>query len=316
MATDHDPIGRALDELRTDVAHVPLAPPAQVRARGDRRSRRARTALGAGAVAAVAAIAVAGSTLPGSLGSDAPPRPAPPATSGPTPGPTKASPSPTASTPTSGPREVVDLVPVGVGHVPAAYFLPGGEWTGPDLIGGARVRSIEPKEFEGSVQRFSCDPDTALKGDVAFLQAVGPTGTIVGTQKVRLFGDATTAATTFTQLAAALPRCQERLRAQASKDAGNLAPGESAPTPTAEVTEDKTGRLDDAVGSVRLFRTVTDYGTGAGSRLVEWVAVVREGAALSLINLNQFEKGDASFSALGRIATEARAQLAWAATRS
>jgi hypothetical protein len=203
-----------------------------------------------------------------------------------------------------------------VGHVPAAYFLPGDEWTGRDLIGGAGVRSIEPKEFEGSVQRFSCDPDYALEGDVAFLQAVGPTGTIVGTQKVRLLPDTGTAATTFAKFAAAIPGCQDRLRAQATKDAGNLAPGETAPNPTAEVTEDETARVDDATGSVRLFRTVTDYGTGAGSRLVEWVAVVREGGAISLIDLNQFEKGDASFAALARIATEARAQLAWAATRS
>ena len=216
----------------------------------------------------------------------------------------------------SEPRQVVDLTPVGVGHVAAAYFLPGRSWTGQDLIQGAGVRSIEPKEFEGSVQRFSCDPDTALEGDVAFLQAVGPSGTIVGTQKVRLLPAVDAAASSWTQFADALPQCQDRMRAQATKDAGELAPGESPPTPNAEVTEDVTARVDDATGSVRLFRTVTDYGTGAGSRLVEWVAVVREGAAVSLIDLNQFEEGDVSFGALRRIATEARAQLAWAATRS
>jgi hypothetical protein len=314
MASDpQDRLARALDELRRDVAHVPLASPASVRARGDVRTRRNRTALGAGAALTVAAIALAGSALPGVLRTDGP-TPAPPAGPTSTTRPTaSATPSPTATA--TGPRKAVDLTPVGVGHVPAAYFLPGQEWTGPDLVGGARVRSIEPKEFEGSVQRFSCDPDTALTGNVAFLQAVQPSGTIVGTQKVRLLATPQKAAATWTQLVTALPGCQDRLRAQALKDAGPLAPGETAPTPTADVTEDATARVDDATGSVRVFRTVTDYGTGAGSRLVEWVAVVREGAAVTLIDLNDFEDGDASFGALGRIATKARGQLAWAAAR-
>jgi hypothetical protein len=316
MATDHDRLGRALDELRTDVAHVPLAPPADVRSRGEQRTRRRRAALGAGTVVAVAAIAVGASVLPGSLPSGGR-TPVPPAGASATPsGTASGSPSPATSRSVPGPREVVDVTPVGVGDVPAAYFLPGGYWTGPDLAGGARVRSVEPKEFEGSVQRFSCDPDTALKGDVAFLQVADPSGTIVGTQKVRLLPGVGDAVAAWTQVAAALPGCQERLREQATKDAGELAPGDTAPTPTAEVTEDATARTDDATGSVRLFRTVTDHGTGAGSRLVEWVAVVREGAAVSLISLNQFEQGDASFTALRRIASAARTQLAWAASRA
>jgi hypothetical protein len=140
-------------------------------------------------------------------------------------------------------------------------------------------------------------------------------GTIAGTQKIRLLADPGKAAGFVVDMASAPPRCQERLRNQAQRDAGQLAPGETAPNPTAEVTEDESARVDDASGSVRLYRTITDYGTGAGSRLVEWVALVREGAAVSLVSLNQFEKGDVSFDALRRIAGEARAQMAWAATR-
>jgi hypothetical protein len=317
MANDHDPFGRALDELRTDVAHVTLASPADVRARGEQRTRRHRVALGAGTVVAVAAIAVGASALPGPLlsgGRTAVP-PAGGTPTAPTTAAAKPSPASTApSTPTVT-RPVIDVSPVGVGHVPAAYFLPGKLWTGPDLVHGAKIRSIEPKEFEGSVQRFACDPDTDLAGDVAFVQAVRRDGTFVGTQKVRLLRDAGTAATTSTKFAAAIPGCQDRLRTLAAKEAGPLAPGETAPNPTAEVTEDAAARVDDANGSVRLYRTVTDYGTGAGSRLIEWVAIAREGSAVTLISVNQFEKGDVSFAALQRIADDARAQMAWAATQ-
>jgi hypothetical protein len=320
MTSDlRDPLGHALDELRLDLSDVHLASPADVRSRGDQRSRRQRAALGAGTVVAVAAIAVGSATLPGAL-SSGPTHGVPPAGGTPTVTSTSSATPSTATSPSAptviGPRPVIDLQPVGVGHVPAAYFLPGELWTGPDLVHGQTIQSIEPKEFEGSVQRFSCDPDSALEGDVAFLQAAGPTGTIVGTQKVRLLSDPGAAATAFSTFAAAMPGCQDRLREQATRDAGSLPPGETAPNPTAEITEDETARVDDASGSVRLFRTVTDHGTGAGSRLVEWVAVVREGAAVSLIDLNEFEKGDASFATLRRIATEARQQMAWAATRS
>jgi len=316
MASDpHDPLGRALDELRADVTRVNLAAPADVRARGDQRTRRHRAAMGASTAVAVAAIAVGASVLPGSLRSDG--TPVPPAGTTPTasasPSPTSAS-SPTSSSP-SGPRPVISVTPVGVGHVAAAYFLPGKLWTGPDLMHGATLRSIEPKEFEGSVQRFTCDPDGSLTGNVAFVQAVRADGTFAGTQKVRLLPDARQAAGVEQQSVAGLLACQQRLRQQAQKDAETLPPGETAPNPTAEVTEDTSARVDDATGSVRLFRTVTDYGTGAGSRLIEWVAVVAEGRAVSLISLNQFDEGDVSFAALQRVASEARAQLAWAATR-
>lgn len=318
MATDHDRIGRALDELRTDVAHLPLASPADVRSRGEQRTRRQRAALGAGTVVAVAAIAVGASVLPGSLQSGGrtpvPPAggtPTAPATASPTP---SSSPTASQSTP-AGPRPVIEVTPVGVGDVPRAYFLPGTRWTGPDLVHGMKIRSIEPKEFEGSVGRFMCDPDTELTGDVRFVQAARTDGTIAGTQKVRLLADPGKAAGFLVDMTSALPRCQERLRSQAQRDAGQLPPGETPPNPTAEVTEDESARVDDPSGSVRLYRTITDYGTGAGSRLIEWVALVREGAAVSLVSLNQFEQGDVSFDALRRIAGEARAQMAWAATR-
>jgi hypothetical protein len=325
MATDlRDPLGRALDELRSDVADVPLAAAADVRARGDHRTRRTRTALGAGAVVAVAAIAVGASVLPGSLGAGDR-SPVPPAGGTVTASATGSAtvpttPSVTGSAPTTPPatarRSVIDVTPVGVGHVPAAYFLPGTLWTGRDFVHGQRIESIEPKEFEGSVQRFTCDPDTSLTGDVAFVQAAREDGTIAGTQKVRLLASVDKAAQHAASVAAELPGCQQRLREQAAKEAKNLPSGETAPTPTAEVTEDTAARADDATGSVRLYKTVSDYGTGAGSRLIEWVAVVREGDAVSLLSLNQFEQGDVSFTALDRIAREARVQLAWAAQRS
>jgi len=107
----------------------------------------------------------------------------------------------------------------------------------------------------------------------------------------------------------------QELKGRAKEAAGALAPGETAPTPTAEVTEDAAARVEDSTGSIYLYKTVTDYGTGAGSRLVEWVALIREGSAASFISLNQFEQGDVSFNTLRRIATEARQQMAWAATQ-
>lgn len=338
MASDlRDPLGRALDDLRGDVLHAQLPPAHEIRARGDRRSRRHRVALGAGSAVAVAAIAAAGAVLPGSLRSDRSTHPVPPA--GGTGSVTPTTPAPTSGTGTatvvtgtatatsstvtsspSGPRPVITVAPVGVGDVPRAYFLPGKLWTGPDLAQGQRIKTIEladlsskPMEFEGSIQRFQCDPDTTLSGDVAFVQAAREDGTFVGTQKVRLLASPDKAAEHAASVAADLPRCQQRLHEQATKDAANLAPGETAPTPTAEVTEDTSARVDDATGSVRLYKTVTDYGTGPGSQVVEWVAVVREGSAVSSISLNQYEDGDVSFDGLARIAGEARAQMAWAA---
>ena len=64
MASDpHDPLGRALDELRADVARVNLAAPADVRARGDQRTRRHRAVMGASTAVAVAASALIGGAL-------------------------------------------------------------------------------------------------------------------------------------------------------------------------------------------------------------------------------------------------------------
>jgi hypothetical protein len=318
MATDHDRIGRALDELRGDVVDVPLASPAQVRARGDQRARRQRAALGAGTVVAVAAIAVSASALPASLQSGGrapvPPAGSTPAASRTTSAAPSSSPTASRSTP-AGPRQVIDVTPVGAGDVPSAYFLPGNLWTGPDFVHGAKVHSIEPKEFEGSVGRFMCDPDGEPVGNVKFVQAVRADGTVAGTQKVRLLTDPDEAIGYVVDMAPVLPMCQDMLRSRAKEAAGALAPGETAPTPTAEVTEDAAARVEDSTGSIYLYKTVTDYGTGAGSRLVEWVALIREGSAASFISLNQFEQGDVSFNALRRIATEARRQMAWAATQ-
>ncbi len=80
--------------------------------------------------------------------------------------------------------------------MPAAYFLPGQLWQGPDLNSGHRLQSVEPYETEGSVTRFECDPDTDITGDVAFLQVRdATTKNIAATQKVRLLASPEQAAT-------------------------------------------------------------------------------------------------------------------------
>ena len=95
----------------------------------------------------------------------------------------------------------------------------------------------------------------------------------------------------------------------------DLSPGETAPTPHAAVTPGTSGSVDDATGAVRVFRTVTDYGTGAGSSTVEWVVMVREGAALSSLSLPQLETSDVSFATMRRLGERARDQLRWAAVQ-
>ena len=97
-------------------------------------------------------------------------------------------------------------------------------------------------------------------------------------QKVRLLGSAQEAQTLMDELVAAMPRCQARLRAQAVADAGPLPSGETAPVPNATVVEDPQSRLDDATGSLRVYRTTSDYGTPASSRTIEWVVLAREGS--------------------------------------
>jgi hypothetical protein len=207
---------------------------------------------------------------------------------------------------------VVTAKPAGSG-VPARYFLPASRWTGPDLNAGRALRSQQLRELEGSAAYFACDPDQSLAGDVALLQTVEQSsGLLVGTQKVRLLPSVGAAADRFAADTEAVPDCQRRIRAQARAEA-DLSPGETAPKPDATVTSDAAGALDDATGGVRVYRTVTDYGTGAGSSTIEWVAMVREGAALSSISLPQLERSSISFRTLQRLAAQARAQLRWAA---
>jgi hypothetical protein len=316
--TRHDPIATALDELRSDVGPLALAPADAVRRRGEQRGRNRRVALTVTSVAAVAAVAVGTSVLMQPVGT---PRPAPPA-SGPAstgssqPGVPTASTTPTASA-SAGSRPVVTLQPAapGGGTVPAAYFLPGRLWQGPDLNHGRAMVSIEPRETEGSVSRFACDPDADLTGDVAFLQVQQRSGLFVGTQEVRLLGSVARAGSYADRMASAMPQCQSRLRAQARRDAASLPPGETAPVPNAEVREERQARVDDATGTVRVWRTRTDYGTGAGSAVTDWVVLVRQGAAASFLSLPQLEGSSVTSAALLRIAAEARQQLRWAATQ-
>ncbi|HEX3005907.1 MAG TPA: hypothetical protein VHO27_16955 [Angustibacter sp.] len=317
MATDmHDPLHEALSGLRDDVSGVSLAPADSVRHRGDQRTRHRRIGVTAVGVAAVAAIAVVSGQLGGP---SAAPRPVPPASSS---SPTaSASPSPTsasaeASTPAT--RPTVRLTPAspGGGAVPAAYFLPGQLWQGPDLNSGHRLQSVEPYETEGSVTRFECDPDTDIKGAVAFLQVRDTTTqNIVGTQKVRLLASPDQAAAFADAMAAAMTGCQDRLRAQAQVDAGPLPPGETAPTPNATVEPQASSTVDDAAGSVRVFRTSTDYGTGASSALTQWVVLAREGSAVTFLSLPQLEGSSVTLAALQRLAEQARLQIRWAATQ-
>lgn len=315
MATEtHDPLHDALGSLRDDVSRVSLAPADSVRRRGDRRTRNRRIGVSAVGVAAVAAIAV----LSGQLGRpDAAPRTVTPASRTTSASPsTTSSPSATASTPAD--RPTVKLTPAapGGGSVPAAYFLPGPLWQGPDLNSGHRMQSVEPYETEGSVTRFECDPDTDIKGDVAFLQVHDlVTKNIVATQKVRLLGSPDQAATFADAMAQAMSTCQDRLRAQAQADAGSLPPGETAPTPDATVEPQAASSVDDATGSVLVFRTTTDYGTGASSRLSNWVVLAREGSAVTFLSLPQLEGSSVTLGALQRIAEQARLQIRWAATQ-
>jgi hypothetical protein len=312
MATDtRDPLHDALDGLRDDVAGLRLAPADAVRRRGDVRGRNRRVGLTVGSVAAVAAIAITTGQLMQPTGT---PRPAPPASAS-----TSASPTSSATPAASAaPRPVVTLEPAspGGGVVPAAYFLPGAAWTGPDLNGGHGIVSVQPRETEGSVTRFACDPDTDIHGKVAFLQVQDAvTENIAGTQKVRLLPSARAAATFATQMEKALTTCQKRLRQQAIRDSGSLPPGETAPTPDATVKDLVPGAVDDARGSVRLYRAVSDYGTGAGSRVTDWVVLAREGSAVTFLSLPQLEGSSVTLGALRRLADEAREQMRWAATR-
>lgn len=321
MGTDtHDPMRDALGGLRSDLDRLPLAPADAVRRRGDQRTRRRRVAVGVGSVAAVAVIATASTQLLGSSGS---PRPAP-ATSGwvsPAPSSTgspssTAAPSPTTSGPS---RPVVTVTPAppfdAAGTVPAAYFLPGQLWQGPDLNHGHAMMSIEPTETEGSASRFACDPPTPVD-DVAFLQVVERSGTMVGTQKVMLTSSMTAGENLFTLLADEIPTCQQRLRKQAKAEGDSLPPGETAPVPDAEVVA--LSSLDDLDldGETRAWRTTSDYGTGAGSRLVEYVVLVRVGAAVSFLSLPQFEESAVTVGALRRLASEARQQMRYASPPS
>ncbi len=322
MAPDqHDPVAAALDDLRADLGTLHLAPASEVRRRGAQRRRHRRIGLTATTVAAVAAIGVGSGRLLDPVGTV---RPAPPASGSVgvvTPSPTTTATSPSTATATAGPTPtdlpVVTVRPAapGGGTVAAAYFLPGKRWQGPDLNRGRAMVSAAPKETEGSVTRFACDPDTDIAGDVAFLQVTERSGTFVGTQKVRLLGSAARATTVAEQMAAAMPRCQERLRDQAVRDAGALPPGETAPVPNADVVEDAQGRVDDATGSVRIYRTSSDYGTGASSVTTDWVVLAREGSAVTFLDLPQFETSAVSLAALRRLADAARTQIRFAATR-
>ena len=319
MATDtRDPLRDALGGLRDDVERVPLAAADAVRHRGDQRTRNRRVGVTALGVAAVAAIAVATGQLGGPSAAPGPVLPAS-RTTGAT-STTASTPSPSSSASASVPasRPTVTLTPAspGGGTVPRAYFLPAQLWRGPDLNSGHRLQSTEPYETEGSITRFECDPDTDIQGDVAFLQIRDlATKNIVGTQKVRLLTSAEKATTFAARMEQEMSTCQDRLRAQAQADAGSLPAGETAPTPNATVEPQAASSVDDATGSVRVFRTTTDYGTGASSRISDWVVLAREGSAITFLSLPQLEGSSVTLGALQRLGEQARLQARWAATQ-
>jgi len=316
-----DPIAHALDALRDDVEQLDLAGADAVRRRGERRQRRQRAVAAVGAVAAVAVVATGVGLLQGT----GTPHTAPPASRTlATSAPVTTSPSPSSPTSTAGsatapasstPRPVVTVQPKGVGDVPASYFLPGQLWQGPDLNDGRSIMTMVPRELEGRVGNFDCDPDVTMSGDVALLQAKErASGRFVGTQKVRLLG-AGSAADTYTAQVAAMATCQDRMRAAAIADAGTLPPGETAPVPNATVVEDRASRLDDDTGSLRVFKTTTDMGTGAGSKSIEYVVLAREGAAVTSVAVRHLDGSQVTFACLRRIGNEAREQLRWAAAQ-
>jgi hypothetical protein len=309
-----DPLHDALDSLRDDVEPLGLARADDVRSRGDRRQRRRRTT---GAVLSVAAVAAVAVTV-GMTQDDGRSRTTPLATSTVSPPPSSLTPSQSTSTSrsptaTSTPRPVITVAPSGVGDVPPAYFLPGPLWVGPDLNHGQPVESMALRDQEGTTQYFDCDPDLAMDGDVAVVQAQQRDGLFVGTQKVRLLRSPAAATSFVHHLVAELPRCQDRMRAAASAASASLPPGETAPKPNAAVLEDRNGRVDDATGSMRMYRTTTDFGTPSSSKSIEWVVVAREGSAVTSISLRQLEGSQASFATLRRLGWQAREQLRWAA---
>lgn len=310
MATDpaRDPLGSLLGTLADSVQPLEFQLAAQVRARGNRRTRRTRAAATAAAVTAVATVAAVGFHLRPTHAVVLPASPT--RTSSSTP------PTPTASTVAVGPTPTPNgappptATPAGTGVVPANMFLSGRQWQGPGLNGGRDIVTGPPKELEGSVQRFVCDSDTAFKGNVAVLQAQERRShRFVGAQKVRLLTSIATASTAFTDQARAMPTCQQRLRAQALRDAAAGPPGAPAPVPNASVVEDAAGRVDDGTGAVRIYSTRTDYGTGAGSQLIELVVLVREGPAVTSISLPMLDGATATTGELRRLAESAREML-------
>lgn len=323
MGTEtHDPFHDVLDGLRGDLDRLVMSPADAVRHRGELRSRNRRLGLAVASVAAVAALGVGAGQLMRPAGAPSPAPPAGSTTSLPsTSDPATATPTATTSpapTPASGPRPTVTLRPAspGGGTVPAAYFLPGELWRGPDLHDGHQMVSVEPYETEGSVTRFACDPDTDIRGRVGFLQVQDATSkNVAATQKVRLLPSSAKATAFTATMGTQLALCQARLRSQAVKDAGPLPPGETAPTPDATVEPQPHSDVDDATGSVRVWRTTSDYGTGAGSRLIEWVVLAREGSAVTFLSLPQLEGSTVTLGALNRLADEARQQMRYAATR-
>ena len=318
-----DPIAHALDALRDDVEQLDLAGADAVRHRGERRQRRQRAAAAAGAVAAVAVVATGVGLLQGTGA----PHTAPPA------GRTLATSAPVSTTVATavqpdldgGPRPRLRRAaprgrwspssPRAWATSPPPYFLPGQLWQGPDLNDGRSIMTMAPRELEGRVGNFDCDPDVTMSGDVALLQAKErSSGRFVGTQKVRLLdaGSADGHLHRPGRRDGHLPGPDARRRHRRRRQP---APGETAPVPNATVVEDRASRLDDATGSLRVFKTTTDMGTGAGSKSIEYVVLAREGSAITSVAVRRIDGSQVTFACLRRIGAEAREQLRWAAAQ-
>ena len=295
---DDEQLRAALHDLRSDVATLPMRPAAQIRARGDQRTRRRRTALAATSALAVAAV-VAGTALtdggpqarravvpPATRSATATPTPTPT----PTPTNTPTTPPAPTRTPDSGPPPLYATS----GSVDPDLFLPAESWAGPDLAGGHATR-WQAVTSEGMVQVHTCDLDTRLRGDVALAQvADATTSAPLGTQRVRTYASPAAARAAVADLSDGLRRCQARL---------DQVPGNNLQV---TVVEDRS-----STAGARAFKV--DVGSVQGGAAgVEWVTVAAAegGRSVSTLVVNEPPATTQGFVTIRRLLTAAVARLA------
>ncbi len=263
-----DPLDVALRAMRPDVDALVLRSAAQVRARGEQRTRRRRAAL-VGASALTVAVVVGGTALTGgALQSRR--TTVPPATGSATPVPTQSPATTPAPTPTSSTRSGPPPLYATSGSVDADLFLPADRWAGPDLAGGHATR-WQAVPNEGTVQVHTCDLDTRPGGDVGAAQvADAVTAAPLGTERVRTYASAAAARTAVADLADGLNGCQARL--------------DQAPRNIVRVTVTPDPAVADGSATVHAFRVEVGTTTG-GPAGVEWVALLAAGGGTSVATL-------------------------------